>query len=94
MAYGATEPEAGSDLAALAHDRRPPSRRTARVVGYRLNGRKQWISNGGVAEVATILALAPGGPSAGSSSSAAPRASVTRRPEDKHGIRLSATPLP
>ncbi len=89
MAYGATEPEAGSDLAALRTTATPVEEQGA-VVGYRLNGRKQWISNGGVAEVATILALAPGGPS---------WFIVERdtegfgheRPEDKHGIRLSNT---
>ncbi|MEN8158938.1 MAG: acyl-CoA dehydrogenase family protein [Myxococcota bacterium] len=89
MAYGATEPEAGSDLAAL-RTTATPIEEDGRVVGYRLNGRKQWISNGGVAEVATILALAPGGPS---------WFIVERetegfgheRPEDKHGIRLSNT---
>ena len=39
------------------------SSRTATVAGYQITGRKQWISNGGVAELYTILALAPGGPS-------------------------------
>ncbi|MGH0036323.1 MAG: acyl-CoA dehydrogenase family protein [Myxococcota bacterium] len=89
MAYGATEPQAGSDLAAL-RSTATPVEEDGRVSGYRLNGRKQWISNGGVAEVSTILALAPGGPSwfvveretDGFSS---------ERPEDKHGIRLSNT---
>jgi len=89
MAYGATEPEAGSDLAAL-RTTATPVERDGQVVGYRLNGRKQWISNGGVADVTTILALAPGGPS---------WFIVERetegfgheRPEDKHGIRLSNT---
>ena len=33
------------------------------VKGYKITGRKQWISNGGVAKIYTILALAPGGPS-------------------------------
>jgi alkylation response protein AidB-like acyl-CoA dehydrogenase len=33
------------------------------VTGYRINGRKQWISNGSIADVATILARAPDGPS-------------------------------
>ncbi len=89
MAYGATEPEAGSDLAAL-RTTATPVEEDGDVVGYVLSGRKQWISNGGVAEVATILARAPGGPS---------WFIVEReqdgygheRPEDKHGIRLSNT---
>ena len=43
---------------------RPPrSRPTDEVTAYRITGRKQWISNGSIADVYTILALAPGGPS-------------------------------
>jgi len=61
MAYGATEPDAGSDLAALKTTAKPVVE-GGDVVGYRLNGAKQWISNGGIADAATVLALAPGGP--------------------------------
>ena len=48
FAYGATEPDAGSDLGALqtTADRVLEG---DRVVGYRINGAKQWISNGGIA---------------------------------------------
>src|SRR5690242_12248095 len=45
FAYGATEPEAGSDLGAL-RTTATPVRDGGVVTGYRLNGRKQWISNG------------------------------------------------
>ena len=89
MAYGATEPQAGSDLAAL----RTTATRVeegGRIVGYRLHGRKQWISNGGVAEVATVLALAPGGPSWFIVERETPGFGH-ERPEEKHGIRLSNT---
>src|SRR5512141_2427931 len=61
FAYGATEPEAGSDLGAL----RTTAERVMegdRIVGYKISGAKQWISNGGIAEACTILANAPGGP--------------------------------
>jgi alkylation response protein AidB-like acyl-CoA dehydrogenase len=88
MAYGATEPEAGSDLAALRTTAVPETRDG--VEGYLLNGRKQWISNGGVAEVATILALAPGGPTWFVVEQGTPGFG-SERPEDKHGIRLSNT---
>ena len=89
FAYGATEPEAGSDLGAM-RTTATPVETDGQVSAYRLNGRKQWISNGSIADVYSVLALAPGGPSwfvvekgtAGFSS--AP-------PEDKHGIRLSNT---
>jgi alkylation response protein AidB-like acyl-CoA dehydrogenase len=89
MAYGATEPEAGSDLAAL-RTTATPIEEDGKLVGYLLNGRKQWISNGGVAEVATILALAPGGPTWFIVERDA-EGFGHERPEDKHGIRLSNT---
>ncbi|UBU18235.1 acyl-CoA dehydrogenase family protein [Nonomuraea gerenzanensis] len=84
FAYGATEPEAGSDLGAL--------RTTATPVpgGYRINGRKQWISNGSIADAWSVLALAPGGPSWFVVERGAEGFS-TAPPEDKHGIRLSNT---
>src|SRR6201998_662572 len=55
FAYGATEPEAGSDLGALrtTADR---VEEDGRVVGYRINGSKQWISNGGIAGAYTVPA--------------------------------------
>jgi alkylation response protein AidB-like acyl-CoA dehydrogenase len=89
MAYGATEPAAGSDLAAL---RTTAARveRDGRVVGYRISGAKQWISNGGVADLYTILANAPGGPSWFVVERGTPGLSHGN-PEDKHGIRASNT---
>jgi alkylation response protein AidB-like acyl-CoA dehydrogenase len=89
MAYGATEPDAGSDLPALKTTATPIAEDGA-VVAYALNGAKQWISNGGVAEAATVLALAPGGPSWFVVDSDAP-GFTHGDPEDKHGIRLSNT---
>jgi alkylation response protein AidB-like acyl-CoA dehydrogenase len=89
MAYGATEPDAGSDLAALKTTAKPVSE-NGEVSGYRITGAKQWISNGGVAELATVLALAPGGPSWFVIESGA-EGFTHGEPEDKHGIRLSNT---
>lgn len=89
MAYGATEPEAGSDLAALRTTAAPVVE-DGRVTAWRLNGRKQWISNGGVADVSTILANAPGGPS-WFIVERETRGFSHERPEDKHGIRTSNT---
>jgi alkylation response protein AidB-like acyl-CoA dehydrogenase len=89
MAYGATEPDAGSDLPALKTTAKPAVEDSV-VVAYRLNGAKQWISNGGVAEAATVLALAPGGPTWFVVDGDAP--GLTHGdPENKHGIRLSNT---
>jgi len=89
FAYGATEPEAGSDLAAL-RTRAERVIQDGRIAGYRISGSKQWISNGGVADAYSILAKAPGGPSWFIVEKGAPGFSQGR-PEDKHGIRLSNT---
>jgi alkylation response protein AidB-like acyl-CoA dehydrogenase len=89
MAYGATEPEAGSDLAAL----RTTAKRVMdgdEITGYLLNGNKQWISNGGFADLYTILALTPKGPTwfiVDRDTEGFERG----KPEDKHGIRASNT---
>lgn len=89
VAYGATEPQAGSDLGTLT-SKAVPVGENGHPAGYKLTGRKQWISNGGVAQLYTFLANAPGGPSwfilerdlAGFEKG---------KPEDKHGIRASNT---
>ncbi len=88
VAYGATEPQAGSDLTSLktratpiVHEGRP---------SYALDGQKQWISNGGVAAMWLILADAPGG----ASWFVVERGTAGLTPgkhEDKHGIRASNT---
>jgi alkylation response protein AidB-like acyl-CoA dehydrogenase len=88
-AYGATEPQAGSDLAALATTA-VPVQENGTPTGYRISGRKQWISNGGVADRYTILANAPGGPSWFLVDKGA-EGFTTGKPEDKHGIRASNT---
>ncbi|MEJ2752660.1 MAG: acyl-CoA dehydrogenase family protein, partial [Chloroflexota bacterium] len=87
MAYGATEPQAGSDLAAML-TKAVPLQENGEITAYRITGRKQWISNGGVADLYAILALAPGGPSWFIVESGAEGFS-TGKPEDKHGIRAS-----
>ncbi|MGA2074107.1 MAG: acyl-CoA dehydrogenase family protein [Terriglobia bacterium] len=89
FAYGATEPNAGSDLGALEStaDRVVED---GKVVGYKINGSKQWISNGGIADACTVLANTPGGPSWFVVEKGAPGFSHDE-PEDKHGIRLSNT---
>ncbi len=89
FAYGATEPEAGSDLAAMKTTAKPIEE-DGEVVAYRINGQKQWISNGSIADVLTILALTPGGPSWFVMPNDAEGFSAAK-PEDKHGIRLSNT---
>jgi alkylation response protein AidB-like acyl-CoA dehydrogenase len=89
MAYGATEPQAGSDLAALRTVALPVEQ-AGKLVGYRLTGSKQWISNGGFADAYSILANAPGGPSWFIVAKGVPGFTHGKH-EDKHGIRLSNT---
>jgi alkylation response protein AidB-like acyl-CoA dehydrogenase len=89
FAYGATEPQAGSDLGALL----TTAERVIegdRVVGYKITGNKQWISNGGIAGAYTVLASTPTGPSWFIVEKGA-RGFTHDKPEDKHGIRLSNT---
>jgi alkylation response protein AidB-like acyl-CoA dehydrogenase len=89
FAYGATEPDAGSDLGSL---RTTADRvlQDGKIVGYKINGNKQWISNGGIAGAYSILANAPGGPSWFVVEAGA-KGFNHDEPEDKHGIRLSNT---
>ncbi len=89
FAYGATEPAAGSDLGSIktTADRVMDN---GTIKGYRINGAKQWISNGGVAELYTVLAMTDGGPTwfvvdRGT------EGFTHGEPENKHGIRLSNT---
>jgi len=89
FAYGATEPEAGSDLGALRTTAEPVSE-DGHVVGYKITGNKQWISNGGIAGAYTILASTPSGPSWFVVEKDA-KGFTHDKPEDKHGIRLSNT---
>ena len=89
FAYGATEPDAGSDLAALqtTADR---VTQDGHIIGYKVNGSKQWISNGGIADAYTVLANTPSGPSWFIVEKDTPGFKHDQ-PENKHGIRLSNT---
>jgi alkylation response protein AidB-like acyl-CoA dehydrogenase len=89
VAYGATEAAAGSDLLHL----KTKAERVMdgdKIKGYKLNGGKMWITNGGVAGVYTILARAPKGVSWFIVERGTPGLSSDKH-EDKHGIRLSDT---
>jgi alkylation response protein AidB-like acyl-CoA dehydrogenase len=89
MAYGATEPQAGSDLGAL----KTTAKRIVEddvIVAYSISGNKQWISNGGFADLYTILANAPDGPTWFVVDHDA-QGFEKGKPEDKHGIRASNT---
>ena len=90
VAYGVTEPEAGSNVQSLKTKAERVLDDDGNITGYRINGQKQFITNGGVADLYTILADTPEGPSffiveAGSEGLSA------GKHEDKHGIRASDT---
>jgi alkylation response protein AidB-like acyl-CoA dehydrogenase len=90
VAYGVTEPEAGSNVQALKTRADRVLDTDGQIMGYRLNGQKQFITNGGVASLYTLLASAPDGPSffvvEGGMEGLYPG-----KHEDKHGIRASNT---
>jgi len=88
-AFALTEPQAGSDAAAV--------KTTAIREGnhYVLNGTKQWITNGGEAEIYSVIALTnpakgPRGASCIVVEKGTPGFSFGKK-EDKLGIRASAT---
>ena len=61
-----------------------------KIIGYKISGLKQWISNGGIADAYSILANAPGGPTWFVVEAGAP-GFTHDKPENKHGIRTSNT---
>ncbi|MBW2708865.1 MAG: acyl-CoA dehydrogenase family protein [Deltaproteobacteria bacterium] len=90
VAYGVTEPEAGSNVQSLKTKAVRVLDEGGQVKGYRINGQKQFITNGGVAQLYTILADAPDGPSFFIVPGGA-EGLVPGKHEDKHGIRASDT---
>lgn len=89
VAFGLTEANAGSDAAGI--------QTTARLEGneYVLNGAKQWITNGGEAEIYTIIAITdrakgPRGASAFVVEKGTPGFTFGKK-EKKMGIRASVT---
>jgi alkylation response protein AidB-like acyl-CoA dehydrogenase len=90
VAYAVTEPEAGSNVQSLKTRAERVLDDAGHIKGYKLNGQKQFITNGGVADLYTILADTPDGPSffiveAGT------QGLLPGKHEDKHGIRASDT---
>ena len=88
-AFGLTEPDAGSDAGAIK------TRAVKDGDSYVLNGTKQWITNGGEADVYTVIAMTD--PDRGARGASAfivedgtPGFSYGKK-EDKMGIRASVT---
>lgn len=89
VAFGLTEANAGSDAAGI--------QTTAKLQGdtYNLNGTKQWITNGGEAEIYTVIAMTdrskgPRGASAFIVEKGTPGFTFGKK-ERKMGIRASVT---
>jgi alkylation response protein AidB-like acyl-CoA dehydrogenase len=88
-AFGLTEADAGSDAGAIR------TTATKKEEGYVLNGTKQWITNGGEAEIYSIVAMTdrskgPRGASALIVEKGTPGFNFGKK-EKKMGIRSSAT---
>ncbi|RLF57053.1 MAG: acyl-CoA dehydrogenase, partial [Thermoplasmata archaeon] len=86
VAYGVTEPNAGSNVQSLKTRASRVLDENGNVTGYKLNGQKQFITNGGVADLYTILADTPEGPSFFVVEKGAEGLNPGKH-EDKHGIR-------
>ncbi len=90
VAYGVTEPAVGSNVTGIQTAATPVPGPDGTPRAYRLNGTKQFITNGGVAQLYTILARTPGGPSFFVVERDRP--GLEPGPDEhKHGIRASNT---
>jgi alkylation response protein AidB-like acyl-CoA dehydrogenase len=90
VAYAVTEPDAGSNVAALKTKADPVTDASGRITGYRINGNKQFISTGGYADFITVLAQTPEGPTFFIMEKDTP-GFQRGKGEEKHGIRASNT---
>lgn len=90
VAYGVTEPEAGSNVQSLKTKAERVLDENGDIKGYKINGQKQFITNGGVAQLYTILVNTPEGPSFFIVESGT-EGLISGKHEEKHGIRASDT---
>jgi acyl-CoA dehydrogenase family member 9 len=92
-AFALTEPEAGSDAANVQSAATP----TADGRGFVINGQKKWITNGGIAQVLTVMARTPIPGSSESKITAflvtpdMPGFEVVEKRMEKMGVRGTAT---
>ncbi|MGD0835116.1 MAG: acyl-CoA dehydrogenase family protein [Polyangia bacterium] len=89
VAYAVTEPLAGSELSAIRTKAERVSE-NGELKGYKISGAKQFISNGGYAQLYSVLAAAPDGPTFFLVEKGAPGL-LPGKHENKHGIRSSNT---
>lgn len=90
VAYAVTEPEAGSNVQNVQTQARRITDADGTVTHYALTGVKQFISNGSIADLYTVLAKTPDGPSFFIVERNTPGLTPGKH-ETKHGIRLSDT---
>jgi len=90
VAYAVTEPEAGSNVQNISTRAERITDAQGKVTHYRITGVKQFISNGSIADLYTVLAKAPDGPTFFIVERGTPGLTPGKH-EVKHGIRLSDT---
>lgn len=90
VGYAVTEAGAGSNLAALETQADPVLNDAGELTGYKVNGSKMFISNGGYADYITLLANTPDGPTFFVVEKGTPGFEQAKG-EEKHGIRASNT---
>jgi alkylation response protein AidB-like acyl-CoA dehydrogenase len=90
VAYAVTEPDAGSNVAAIKTKAEPVTNDAGEITGYKISGNKQFISTGGYADFITVLAIAPEGPTFFIMDKDT-EGFIRGKGEEKHGIRASNT---
>jgi len=90
VAYCVTEPEAGSNVENLKTTAVRVCDGDGAVTHYKLNGVKQFITNGSIGDLFTVLARTEAGPTFFVVEKGTPGLSHGKQ-EEKHGIRLSNT---
>jgi alkylation response protein AidB-like acyl-CoA dehydrogenase len=90
VAYAVTEPDAGSNVAAIKTKAEPVLNDAGEITGYKINGAKQFISTGGYAEFITLLANTPEGATFFIIEKDT-EGYIRGKGEEKHGIRASNT---
>ena len=90
VAYAVTEPDAGSNVAAIKTKADPVTDDAGEIIGYKINGSKQFISTGLYADFITVLAITPEGATFFVMEKDT-EGYTPGKGEEKHGIRASNT---
>jgi len=90
VAYAVTEPDAGSNVAAIKTKAEPVTDEAGEITGYKINGSKQFISTGGYADFITLLGNTPEGATFFIIEKDT-EGFIRGKGEEKHGIRASNT---